>query len=1503
MENTYIELLGTGATLGYIYLSEDIPVPITFSIASIQDISQKNATFSKTISIPATKNNNKIFGHIFRINLTDFTYDINHKQQVKLVTNGTTLLAKAYLQLVNIRKVSNSSPQGDELMYYDCLLIDEKINLYDKLEGKLLEELVFTQNHVYNDNNILNSTGTTWQNEYAYPMYYGPSPLYYQTQDFLPSLFVRSYLEKIAIANDIQWSGFFNEEPVTKLLIPYNGDVPKIDQDTANSRMFQASVSGGTTSYEATRTANSNNYTSDTLSTADWYYVANAGSFPPSLFSGFGRTVQYNNDSTGSNFDSGSTYNTTLYRFTSPANGTYDFQVAFRGLFTWKPTVDGWLYEDSTDPANSGGTAMPFKVILVKNRAAVSTPAQLGTNQVGFFHDTETVKIPQRANITTSGPDVIGGNTYLKVFDFDKTFTNIYLGAGETLEVLFFTDANRLLNATTYWDSSAHVGQATNDDNIEIFIGFEWQSNTGVINRFRNYPYVNGLQSGDGIILNNFIPKQIKQKDFFASIVQMFNLFIEEDEDVENKFIVKSRPQFYSGNTFEDWTDLFAEDRENTLSFLSELQNKKLSFSYTPDKDPYNTNYSNNTGLVYGQTIVEFDNDFLQGERKIQPIFSPTPIQYNGFGLLVSAIDSAAPKNNIRIVYDGGVTTGGTWNFKGDFGVTQQITGYRVATHFDNPYDPTLDLNWEENDFYYYQLDQTTTNNLYQTYWYNYVDQIANGKMLTGYFDLNEKIIQNLNFASKIWVKDSYYYINKIIDYNATNPQLTKVELIKIDEGLSNYPRRNGKPVFPNGEQVRDIFKPSGPTGGGSSGGVATGNAGTLIDYKGRNQVDSDNTLVVLGERNVVGQDVSGVIIQGDDNTVTAGAKNALVVGNNNNIYFGAENVNIIGGSGNTVYDTVSGVTIIGTNDLTISGDSNSTYVAGIRFSEGVIYNPIISGITIADNKWSGGTGANSIVPAFQTGNTATGENTLIQGRDNSAKQEYAVTFGRSNLNGGAYSYVFGENNEVQTDYSGVFGGFNNVAVNQSDFILGGNDNQCNDGYGTILNGSNNITGFYGLVGGGTDNRITGAGYGAIINGNANSVSGAYGIILNGDTNNNTGTAATIINGLNNWATGTYSIVAGSATSGTATNSIAFGVNSKASGTYSTVINGLNNLASGSHSFVQGSGNTATGTNTVVMGGSGMSGTANNSLYTTNLRAGEMGGVIYSAGTPLHSIFLSTSTSGTSGNLWSASTGTNSIRQNNGTNSATNTNSVAIGSGNTVTGINSVALGGQGNLVSGNRSVVIGGIGITGSGQNTLYCQNLTTLGTIASAGDAFLTNVQSTGLISSGGTDLLDMFVQVGGTVTGSGTNNTVPLWNGTSGLDNSILTEASGVMTCGGVLSTTTGLRFPDQSTTTLTLKRVSIGDWDMNSNQNVSVAHGLSATEWKTIIGTSITVRNDADTGYYDLYTQSGSGNVGGSIDYYDSTNIVLFRGSTGGFNNTDFNSTSYNRGWVMFWYIPD
>jgi len=102
-------------------------------------------------------------------------------------------------------------------------------------------------------------------------------------------------------------------------------------------------------------------------------------------------------------------------------------------------------------------------------------------------------------------------------------------------------------------------------------------------------------------------------------------------------------------------------------------------------------------------------------------------------------------------------------------------------------------------------------------------------------------------------------------------------------------------------------------------------------------------------------------------------------------------------------------------------------------------------------------------------------------------------------------------------------------------------------------------------------------------------------------------------------------------------------------------------------------------------------------------------------------------------------------------------------------------------------------------------------------------------------------------------------------------------------------------------LLTKIINIGDWQMNTDDTVVVAHGLS--NYKKIRSVSVVIRDDNDVNYFDFASTVTAGFAPcGAINGITVTSITLFRYNLGTFKSNDFDSTSYNRGWITIQYLP-
>jgi len=96
----------------------------------------------------------------------------------------------------------------------------------------------------------------------------------------------------------------------------------------------------------------------------------------------------------------------------------------------------------------------------------------------------------------------------------------------------------------------------------------------------------------------------------------------------------------------------------------------------------------------------------------------------------------------------------------------------------------------------------------------------------------------------------------------------------------------------------------------------------------------------------------------------------------------------------------------------------------------------------------------------------------------------------------------------------------------------------------------------------------------------------------------------------------------------------------------------------------------------------------------------------------------------------------------------------------------------------------------------------------------------------------------------------------------------------------------------------KVIPIGNWDMDADQMVQIAHGLT---WADIRAVQVGIINDFGTNIYFLPYASAADAVGATFQT-QSAIIMIIRFSPGFFDHADFDLTPFNRGFITVWYTP-
>ncbi|NBN87985.1 MAG: hypothetical protein EBV32_02700 [Proteobacteria bacterium] len=372
-------------------------------------------------------------------------------------------------------------------------------------------------------------------------------------------------------------------------------------------------------------------------------------------------------------------------------------------------------------------------------------------------------------------------------------------------------------------------------------------------------PSSNIVAVGGIIDVNDYVPKKIKQRDFISAVFNMFNIYAEVDKSQPNTLNLVHRDDYYDAGKQVDWTLKLAKDQEQSLSFLPELTNKKVILTYKADKDGPNETYTNATNQIYGQAEVIFNNEYVKDITTKEILFSPTPVIDTVFGAYVPMIIGSQPDTNIRILYDStaevGLTSCAAFNIY-DYGAVGAtgLTAYPYVGHFNDPINPSWDLNYAICSFYYYQPFTLTDNNLYNKYWRRTMGQINNGKMLSAYFNLRDADIQAMELNDKIRIDNSWWNINKVIDYDANANKLTQVELISVDSEIDLMGVLPGSTAIPG--------QPA-PIGNGNNGPIGHVSTQAMFNVRSINSnvVPNSSTGVVTGKGNVVNPSTKSVVV------------------------------------------------------------------------------------------------------------------------------------------------------------------------------------------------------------------------------------------------------------------------------------------------------------------------------------------------------------------------------------------------------------------------------------------------------------------------------------------------------------------------------------------------------------------------------------------------------------------------------------------------------------------
>ena len=914
---------------GYLEILENVALPINLGIADIKDYGSRSGGFTKYIDVEGNENNTFVLGLNFDIDLDSLTFDTNIKRECTIIQNGVPVF-EGYIQLINIERLNKFSNTNYKKYKYKIYIFDEVASFFTAVGERELTDLSFPElSHIFNRDTILNSWGAT--SGYIYPLFPNSDTNIWTLNDFKPAIFEKNYFDKIFsnagytyTFEDLDRSDIrFN-----KRIIPFNGKTSDEEISALLENPFRVNGKKDSFNFELLQTVPQN----------------------PILVTGRFNTIEpitFNNNCFDFglsliDLDESNQYSIVNETLTSLVGGSinwefdieYDYVVELRAknpaasvLGQFQPTQWRAVFNGNLPPSVVGGSRLDLKLSSIVQDKSLSTgfsslgdPLILDNDITIFSFDNTTVYGPGFTTFATGTNRSVGVipeiSTNTELITRFLVYGEYFDGSGNAIVPNNFQDVNDL---PLFFYNSANERVAV-ERKVSI---------TNVVLRAR--PLLDTLTKNAVVNMDAFIPRKIKQIDIIKAVLKTYNLLMIPDPENEKNIIIKTRDDYYDGGEEWDWSSKFIEDLPNTLDFIPEKLSKRFILKYKDDDDIINKAYQDETLKSFGQLDYELKNEYIKDEDIKEIIYSATPNVNSVLNIPLPSINTIEPDNNIRVLLNSGTASNYPFIFYDEVDKNTDLSnfiqvGYHLKTSMfsDNDVNPIFTICFDNPGFLFHdKFLSNTPNNMYNLHYKRTFSQLDNGKILTAFFDLNENDIQKLSrtFNYKIFIKDNgWFFLNKIIDYNATERGFTKVELITADDEIDinfikndiitktvdpfviNDWRRKIKNInntlinLPSAEIV-DING----TGNiiNSSGGFIWGNTNKVSFTRDNpfiigniNILEGASSAFVLGDRNIL---KNRALVFGDGNSVSV---KAFVIGDNlvvdkPGLYIDVENVEI----------------------------------------------------------------------------------------------------------------------------------------------------------------------------------------------------------------------------------------------------------------------------------------------------------------------------------------------------------------------------------------------------------------------------------------------------------------------------------------------------------------------------------------------------------------------------------------------------------------------------------
>jgi hypothetical protein len=300
---------------------------------------------------------------------------------------------------------------------------------------------------------------------------------------------------------------------------------------------------------------------------------------------------------------------------------------------------------------------------------------------------------------------------------------------------------------------------------------------------------------------NNIMPK-VTQIEFIKSILSRYNMIMQPNRVFASSLDIEPIQDFFDVGISIDWTEKLDTSKPVIIKPTYEFQKDKIVFKDQEAEDYPTVEYEKKFGHPYNYYSIEIDSDFKQKgtNLEIESVFSSFTNDWidGGIDMLmprlyqinnneIERID-AKPKlfyysgkktcNNFDL-YESSGSASGTVLYEYPFCSHYSMAGDTIQdTDFDIRFKSGASIGESKGGLVHKQTKTDT----FSRCWKQYLDNIFNkdARMLIADFKLSAIDIARFKYNDRIFVKDTYYRVNKIGNYAIGKDVTTRVELIKI---------------------------------------------------------------------------------------------------------------------------------------------------------------------------------------------------------------------------------------------------------------------------------------------------------------------------------------------------------------------------------------------------------------------------------------------------------------------------------------------------------------------------------------------------------------------------------------------------------------------------------------------------------------------------------------------------------------------------------------------------